>query len=82
MLEAVKESAAIEAAKLAAGEFERRASSASASSASDSSASSGASSGASASSVSPYTLEQIRNYLSRGSPSNIHRTKITVSFPN
>ena len=77
VLEAVKEAAAIEAAKLAAGEFERRASSASASS-----ASSGASSGASASSVSPYTLEQIRNYLSRGSPSNIHRTKITVSFPN
>ena len=73
VLEAVKEAAATEAAKLAAGEFERRASGVSSSSAS--------ASGVSSSSVSPYKLEKISEYLSTGY-NNLPNTTITVSFPN
>ena len=69
VLEAVKEAAATEAAKLAAGEFERRASA------------SGVSAGASSSSVSPYKLEKISEYMSIGYD-NLPNTMITVSFPN
>ena len=82
VLDAVKEAAATEAAKLAAGEFERRASGVSSSSASASGVSSSASaSGVSSSSVSPYKLEKISEYLSTGY-NNLPNTTITVSFPN
>ena len=73
VLAAVKEAAATEAVKLAAGEFERRASGVSSSSAS--------ASGVSSSSVSPYKLEKISGYLSTGY-NNLPNTTITVSFPN